>query len=246
MKRKAVDEEDVSENNKSEEAHKRRKMTKDLEELKVWMEAKLDQKLDEKMANVATKDQTQNIMNGIALNSERSKRNEKEIANLHGAIARIEEGQREKFASIQGPSTSYASAASSLTNVDFPPARRMMPTVLSKSENDRQAFLSSRKRLRLWPIEGESEQEIMQAVVVFCCQALGAPRKDQLGIVSAKRVKSAPRGTAYMEVVVEFEDSNSRDYILMKGPMLSMYRDEKKQTNRRYTAGYTCSPYGIF
>ena len=43
------------------QAHKKRKMTKDFEELKVWLDAKLDQKLEDKMANVATKDQTQSI-----------------------------------------------------------------------------------------------------------------------------------------------------------------------------------------
>ena len=66
----------------------------------------------------------------------------------------------------------------------------------------------------------------MEAIVVFCCQALGAPRKDELGIVSVKRVRSAPRGVAFMEVLVEFTDNYARDDVLARGPMLADYRDD--------------------
>ena len=64
---------------------------------------------------------------------------------------------------------------------------------------------------------------MMEALITFCCQALGAPRRDELRITAVKR------GIAHMEVVATFEDSYARDYILMRGPMLSEYRDSKKK-----------------
>ena len=75
-------------------------------------------------------------------------------------------------------------------------------------------------------IEGKDEDQMMEAMIAFCCQALGSLRRDKLGLVSIKRVKSAPRGIAHLEVVAVFEDTHARDYILMRGPMLSEYRDK--------------------
>ena len=74
---------------------------------------------------------------------------------------------------------------------------------------------------------------MVKATEIFCCQALGAPRRDELGIKKVSRVKPAPRGIAYLEVLVEFVDTCARDDILVRGPMLAEYRDS---TNRP-TAG---------
>ena len=68
---------------------------------------------------------------------------------------------------------------------------------------------------------------MLEAVEAFCCQALGVPRKDELNIESVRRVKSAPKGTAFLEVVVLFGDTFARDDILTRGPMLSEYRNEE-------------------
>ena len=67
------------------------------------------------------------------------------------------------------------------------------------------------------------------AVTVFCCQALGTPRRDKLGIESVKRAKSAPRGVAFLEVIVLFSDPYAKDEILSRGPMLAEYRDAKNK-----------------
>ena len=56
---------------------------------------------------------------------------------------------------------------------------------------------------------------------------------DELGIKKVQRVRSAPRGIAHMEVLVEFIDTYARDDILARGPMLAEYRDP----NNKPTAG---------
>ena len=74
---------------------------------------------------------------------------------------------------------------------------------------------------------------MMESVVAFGCQALGAPRRDELGIKDIKRTKSAPRGVAFLEVIVQFVDMQARDDILMRGHMLAGYRS----TDNKPTAG---------
>ena len=50
------------------QAHKRKRMAKDLEELKVWF----DNKITEKLVDVASKTQTQQLIDNISKNTERS------------------------------------------------------------------------------------------------------------------------------------------------------------------------------
>ena len=52
-------------------------------------------------------------------------------------------------------------------------------------------------------------------------------RKEKANITRIRRIKSAPRGKAYKEICVVFAESNTRDEILMRAPMLSSFRDDK-------------------
>ena len=190
------------------QAHKRRKMTKDIEDLKVWM-----------TDNMATKEQTEKIYATVQSNTARAERNEDDIREIRLSLANME---REIPTVRPNPGASYAGVASSRAG---PSRNAALPR--DKSGVDRDAFLLSRRRLRVWPIEGNNEDELKKATLAFCCQALGAPRKDEIGITKITRVKSAPRGIAFLEVLVEFTDNYARDDILMRGPMLSGYRDDK-------------------
>ena len=97
-----------------------------------------------------------------------------------------------------------------------------------RSNADRDAFLTARKSLRIWPIEGNTNEDLEHALEDFCVKALGA-RRESLHIDSVRRVKSAPRGVAHMEVVAVFSDSYARDDILTRGPMLSDFHDEENK-----------------
>ena len=203
------------------QAHKRRKMGADMEELKVWF----DNKMTEKMANLSTKEQTQTLVDSINENAARGRKNEDDIRSIRAALTNIED-------KLAGGSNSYAGKAAVLPSRENPDrVQGNFPMVASsRSSTERTAFLRSRRSLRVWPIAGENEDEIREAVTVFFCQALGTPRKDELHIANVKRVRSAPRGVPYLEVLVEFEDNMARDDILVRGPMLAGYRDKGKPT----------------
>ena len=62
------------------QAHKRRRMAKDIEELKVWMEKKFD------ASSAAAAEQNKAITNCIAMNTERSIKNADDIAQIRGTI----------------------------------------------------------------------------------------------------------------------------------------------------------------
>ena len=92
-------------------------------------------------------------------------------------------------------------------------------------ERERVQYDKSRRSIRIWPITGDNADEIMKGTLDFCKNALMLD--GDLGIVKAERVRSSPRGRAFMEVLVEFEDSGARDRVFGSGPQLSGYRDEE-------------------
>ena len=207
------------------QAHKRRKLAGDMEELKVWMEKQFDTRL----SNLATRDQQQQLIDTVNKNAERSKKNELDIGQIQTSMMNME--QRLASSATNSGSSTYSGVlmqqqrTSSLKNPS-----NIVQDGRGKTSNseERAAFLLSRRSLRFWPIEGENPDALMEATIDFCCGALGA-RRSTLGIKKVTRVKSAPRGVAFLEVLVEFADNYSRDELLMQGPMLMQYRDAKNK-----------------
>ena len=99
----------------------------------------------------------------------------------------------------------------------------------TRPSTEHKDFAVSHRSLRVWPIEGSDSKSMEESVVGFFCQVLGAPRIGELGIKYVRRVRSAPRGIACMEVLVEFTDDFARDDILSRGPMLADYRDHNNK-----------------
>ena len=166
------------------------------------------------MEGVASKDQTQLLIDSISKNSERGIKNSEDIAELKNTVQRIENN-------ISGRPSGYAAAAAAFPRPPSGNGRNES----SGGSKERESFLLSRKSLRVWPIEGNNEDEIRCATTAFFTQALGANARD-LGIAKITRVKSAPRGVAYMEVLVEFTDAYARDDIFARGPSLASYHDD--------------------
>ena len=188
------------------QAHKRRKLSKEMEELKTWFTKEL---------NTRMSDQTKTIMDSLNVTNTRSLKNEEDISQIKGAISRIEN-------SLSQNGSSYAGAVLMSRQALAVPTQPVPP---AKLPAEMESFRLSRRSLRIWPIEGENEKEMTEALTAFCCQALGA-RISELGLETVKRVKSAPRGVAYLEVLATFADNYTRDEILMRGPMLMQYRDK--------------------
>ena len=87
-------------------------------------------------------------------------------------------------------------------------------------------YEKARRSLRIWPLKGDTAEEMQQSVVDFCHNALMLPQSSSLGIESVARVRSSPRSQSFMEVMVLFEENYYRDRILGCGPKLANYRDE--------------------
>ena len=129
-----------------------------------------------------------------------------------------------------GTSGSYATIASAMVNdrgrvggVGSLP----MPSMTDGYNKEKRDFFSARNSLQFWPIEGKNEAEMLECFQDFLQNALGMSGKEKDSILKIRRVHSAPRGKAYKEVCVEFVDSNIRDEILMRGPMLASFRDDE-------------------
>ena len=86
--------------------------------------------------------------------------------------------------------------------------------------------MAARKSARFWPIEGKSQEDLIANLKEFCYNALGFPESDDLGIVSAVRAKSAPKGQAYLEVIATFRDAGMRDAVFSRGSNLASYKDD--------------------
>ena len=97
---------------------------------------------------------------------------------------------------------------------------------VERLEEERRMFEKARRSLRIWPLKGETNEEIKEAVSDFCYNALLLPVNSNLGIESVARVRSSPRGQSFMEVVVVFEENYYRDKVLACGPKLAGYRDD--------------------
>ena len=95
----------------------------------------------------------------------------------------------------------------------------------ASTTHERTQFAVARKSARFWPIEGKTQEEIFRNLKDFCNGALGCPEGEDLGLVSAVRAKSAPKGRAYLEVIATFKDNSARDYIFSRGSYLASYKD---------------------
>ena len=93
-------------------------------------------------------------------------------------------------------------------------------------------FFRSRCSIRIWPIKGRSEQELTKEVGLFCREALGVTEAEQsdLEIKGIRRVRSAPASKVHNEVLVTFADPDQRDFIFSKGNMLSEFISDGKPT----------------
>ena len=120
------------------QAHKKRKMGKEYEELKLLITSELAA-------------QTKVLMESISANTTRGLKNEAEIANLRGAITRIETAILPGTQAIASTS-SYAAAAGTIPKTTDSLILRRQP----RTSKERESFDISRRSLRLWPIEGSN------------------------------------------------------------------------------------------
>ena len=95
----------------------------------------------------------------------------------------------------------------------------------------KEKYDKARKSLRIWPIDGETNQQISDNFRSFLTEALYIEEAeiDALEITWIERTRVSPRSSVYNEICVTFGDASTRDHIASKGQLLSHYIDEQKK-----------------
>ena len=216
------------------QAHKRRKMSKEVEELKMWITVQI--------AELSTKKQSQDIQNSIsnhtsmiAENRAAGKANADKIEKMGDSISNIERSLgiarssgllgtdvdrgQQNTNGLQQPSFSEV-AASSTTST-----RPLVRPIITDEE-----YEICRRSVLLWPIAGDSPAEMLANYEKFWEQALRTPAGN-FGKIKISRERSAPNARAYLVTCITFGDVYQRDEFFALGPHLADYRDgENKPT----------------
>lgn len=216
------------------QANKRRKTTMD-EETRIW----ITNQFAEQTKLLATKEQLDRIAADANHSREQSEKNAKELAEqrkdlagIHGSLRSLEMQMND---SRRGFDTRVRRIVTASRSTDAGSSSMYQPQVLpnqqrgSRTEAEDAAFEKARRSLRIWPMEDNNGEEMMKSVKDFCYNALLINKDTDLGIESVSKVRSAPRGVAFMEVLVVFIDNFSRDRVFSSGPKLAGYRDEENK-----------------
>ena len=196
----------------------------DEDTLKLWIK----EQFEDQYSKLATREQVGAIGLNVNKNTELIKKNtesiqaqKRELDGLHGSMRTIEMEHNEMKRGFDQRVRRVLDAGAGSG------VRGGTNTRQNTLQNDAEAkaFEEARRSLRIWPLQGESKEEILDSVTAFCHDALLIGRSVDLGIKSVDRVRSAPRGVAYMEILVQFVDNYSRDRVFACGPKLSGYRD---------------------
>ena len=97
----------------------------------------------------------------------------------------------------------------------------------SKGEREEKQYWRARRSARFFPIEGVTEQELRQSVEHFCTEKLRIPAADfnQRDIEGVRRVRMRRGKESQQEVIVLFEDIETRDRITSYARNLSQFID---------------------
>ena len=208
------------------QANKKKKMSVN-DELKIWFRKEI--------AGLATGEQVEGIKVAVESNSARSEANENKINEIGSAVSAIQmemETDRREFDArvmrLMGstPSGSGGYAAAAGNGISFSRGRNIAPEITREERREREQFERARRSIRIWPIKGVTEGEMMDSLRGFFSEALELGGGGDYGVATITRARSAPRGRAYLEVIVEFTDKYARDDVFGRGGRLEEHKDE--------------------
>ena len=84
------------------------------------------------------------------------------------------------------------------------------------------SYNTSRRSLRIWPLEGESEDELRGSFKSFAREALKVSAHDIQGmeVDRIRRTCTSPSANAYMEACVTFREMDDRDFVASRSTNL--------------------------
>ena len=166
--------------------------------------------LREGLANVAKKEDLENVM-------ERVDRNTNAITTMNLRMTNIE-GQISSFNSKQD---------AKLVDLEEKLTQEHRPSGVNRSSREA-AYDKARRSLRVWPIKGDDVGELETNFRDFCLEALMVTQEtiDVTVLDGIIRVRNAPSNRIYLKICVTFQTTEERDFFSSKARNLAAYRDE--------------------
>lgn len=179
--------------------------------------ADLEKLLDRRFAVLATAEQKNKM-------GERISRNENEISEIKGELRQINSKMCSQPPLIRNGNQDHG--------LERPEAG------VSRIGPDREiSYNISRRSLRIWPITGETNDQMLESFESFSRDALRVPSVEMssIQIDRIRRTRSSPNSNTYMEVSVTFRDIDDRDYIASRAVNLGnlVQMDGKPQAGIR-------------
>ena len=159
----------------SSQANKKRKMS-ETDTLKLWISTELDKKLDK----LATRSQLDSVMTAVEGNTARLERQEKEIEGMRGTIRTLEMEMNDNRRSFDARVKKMVAKATAGRGQAGPslqtPWENPQPAQLlgqqtktqEKMEEEKRMFETARRSLRIWPLRGDTAEEMKLSVEDFC------------------------------------------------------------------------------
>ena len=205
--------------------------------------------LDAKFTTVASKTDIQIVITDIegvttqvAHIKEQVESNTENIAHLKSAVSRLQQRGSDGSATpvtvdLISPSKRTPRLGMGRPGLNHPsiaqlstPHRPPFLTGASCYDQDqvrRSRFDEARRSIRIWPIIGVDEAEMMKSLCSFLSGALLHSEQEIgfLAIEKVRRVRTQPGGLVHHEVRVTFAHLTATDHIATKGTMLAKYTD---------------------
>ena len=88
-------------------------------------------------------------------------------------------------------------------------------------------FATTRRSLSIWPVQGNTDQEIQSNALHFLCEKMRVPDHEEIEskLMHIRRVRQTSKSGVHFEVLLIFSDKIYRDLVLAKGRYLADFTD---------------------
>ena len=178
--------------------------------------------LNDQLKNLTTREDVDSIGERITANAE-------EITKLRGEMQRIKrDSERNRISN----NTQILKEVTKIVEETLESRETIIPRGANGRQSNREEiFLTSRRSVRIWPIEGDTSQAMRSNLDTFLLEALQLTREeiDDLDIESVTRTRLRHNARIHLEVLVKFSSVEARDQVAMRGGYLAEFVDSCKK-----------------